>query len=69
MVLTRTKKTEILQHLLNIVLDIDPDAKHPICISFRDYQIETIDDFECLEIDDINALTYTKTLNAKPLKY
>ena len=48
MVLTRTEKAEILQHLLNTVLDIDPDAKHPICISFRDHQIETIDDFECL---------------------
>ena len=68
MVLTRTEKTEILQHLLNTVLDIDPDAKHPIRISFRDYQIETIDNFECLEIDDINALTYTKTLNDKTTK-
>ena len=43
MVLTRRKKAEILEHLLNTVLDIDPDAKHPICISFRDHQIETID--------------------------
>ena len=65
MVLTRSEKAKILEHLLNTVLDIDPDAKHPIRISFRDHQNETIDDFECLEIDDINALTYTKTLNDK----
>ena len=68
MVLTRSEKTEILQHLLNTVLDIDPDAKHPIRISFTDHQIETIDDFESLEIDDINALTYTKTSNDKSTK-
>ena len=68
MVLTRTEKTEILQHLLNTVLDIDPDAKHPIRISFSDHQIDTIDDFESLEIDDINALTYTKFANDKTVK-
>ena len=68
MVLTRREKVEILEHLLNTVLDIDTDAKHPIRISFKDHQIQTIDDFECLEIEDVNALTYTKTLNDKTTK-
>ena len=68
MVLTRREKIKILEHLINTVLDIDTDAKHPIRISFRDHQIETIDDFKRLEIDDINALTYTKTLNDKTTK-
>ena len=68
MVLTRSEKTEILQHLLTTVLDIDPDAKHPIRISFLEHQIETIDDFESLEIEDVNALTYTKIANDKTVK-
>ena len=68
MVLTRSEKTEILQHLLTTVLDIDPDAKHPIRISFSEHQIETIDDFESLEIEDVNALTYTKTYSDKSTK-
>ena len=68
MVLTRREKVEILEHLLNTVLDIDPDAKHPIRISFRDHLIDTIDDFESLEIDDVNALTYTKIANNKTVK-
>ena len=68
MVLIRREKIEILEHLLNSVLDIDTDAKHPIRISFRDHLIDTIDDFESLEIDDVSALTYTKIANDKTVK-
>ena len=66
MVLTRSEKTEILQHLLNTVLDIDPDAKHPIRIKFIKLKLLMTSNFLKLTIS--TPLPTRKPLTINPLK-
>ena len=61
MVSVRADCTKILTHLIQTVGAFGSDSKHPVNICFTKNQISTIDDFESLEIDDIDALTYHKT--------
>ena len=60
MVSVRTDRTKILTHLIHTVAGFGSDSTHPVNVCFTENQISTIDDFESLEIDDIDALTYHK---------
>ena len=60
MVSVRADRTKILTHLIHTVAGFGSDAAHPVNICFTENQISTIDDFESLDIADIDALTYHK---------
>ena len=61
MVSVRTDCTKILTHFIHTVAGFGLDSTHPVNVCFTENQISTIDDFESLEIDDIDNLTYHKT--------
>ena len=62
MPITRDDQTNILRHLLYNVLNIDKkESAFAIIQCFTDNDIKNIDDFEALEIKDVDGLTYTKT--------
>ena len=63
MVTTRQEAIDIFSHLLTVVLGVPTDKTHPIRICFLDNLVESMDDFNCLEPDDMDTLSYTKTFD------
>ena len=57
----RSDCPKILTHLIQKVVCFCLDTTHPVHICFTENLIASIDDFESLEINDIDALTYHKT--------
>ena len=68
MVMTHQEAIAIFDHLLTVVLDVPLATTHPIRICFVDNLVESMDDFNCLEPDDMDALSYTKPLMMAPRK-
>ena len=68
MVTTRQEAIDILSHLITVVLGVGDNMTHPIRICFIDNEVESIDDFDSLEIDIIDALSYTKTFDDNTTK-
>ena len=63
MVTTRQEAIDIFSHLLTVVLDVPTDKTHPIRICLVDNLVENMDDFDCLQPDDMDSLSYTKTFD------
>ena len=61
MVTTCNDQVNILRHLLYNVLNIDRnDIDHAVLVCFEENDLDTIADFEGLDVADINQLTYNK---------
>ena len=68
MVTTRQESIDILHHLLTHVIRVPEEDAHPIRNCLQNMLIQTVDDFDSLEADDIDSLLYIKTLDDKSTK-